>query len=122
MKKWMILGFSCLAFVFVVNNVYAIKMIQPINTTPDEYLDCGVWAYTPHKSGSNVVATGEISCDTNHSTLRVVAGVRDSTYRYHSSSKYCYNTNYCVTTASLSHVADREWQGDVSGYVGSWNA
>jgi hypothetical protein len=42
MKKWMILGFSCLAFVFVVNNVYAIKMIQPINTTPDEYLDCGV--------------------------------------------------------------------------------
>ena len=38
--------------------------IQPL-----EPLDCGVWAYNPVKSGSNVNGKGEISCATNHASL-----------------------------------------------------
>jgi len=87
--------------------------------------DCGVWAYDPVKSGSYVNGKAEVSCATNHSSLRVVAGIRDSpNNRYTSEQKICYNTNYCSVTASLSYYSGRSWQADVSGYVTdiSWQA
>lgn len=92
---------------------------------PDLPLDCGVWAYNPVKSGSNVNGKGEVSCTTNHLSLRVVAGLRDRTgSRYISKTKTCYGTNYCTVTATLSYFPGREWQTDVSGYVSdiSWQA
>ncbi len=95
---------------------------QPPANNPDIPIDCGVWAYNPVRSGSNVNGTGEVSCATVHATLRVVAGLRDSNNRYTSRQKYCYNTNYCSTTATLTYYAGRQWQTDVSGYVGSWQA
>ncbi len=111
-----LLGLLCF-----VNNADASAM-RTAGITPLEYLDCGVWAYQPYRSSSNVIASGEVSCATNHATLHVVAGLRDNTYRYTSVSKYCYNTNYCSTSVKLSYVAGRQWQSDVSGYVGSWQA
>lgn len=91
---------------------------------PDLPLDCGVWAELPKKSGSNVNGKGEVSCATNHSSLRVVAGLRDSMNRYISKTKTCYGANYCTVTATLSYVSGRQWQTDVSGYVSdiSWQA
>ncbi len=93
-------------------------------TTPYAPRDCGVWAYDPAKSGSNVNGKAEVSCASNHASLRVVAGLRDSAGRYISKSKTCYNTNYCSITATLTYVANRDWQTDVSGYVTdiSWSA
>jgi hypothetical protein len=91
---------------------------------PDLPLDCGVWAELPKKSGANVEGKGEVSCATNHSSLRVVAGLRDWTGRYTSKTKTCYGTNYCNVTATLSYFSGRQWQTDVSGYVSdiSWQA
>jgi hypothetical protein len=86
-------------------------------------LDCGVWAYDPVRSGSNVNGTGEISCSTAHSSLKVVAGLRDWTDRYTSKVKTCYNTDYCSVTATLSYSPGRQWITDVSGYMGTyWQA
>lgn len=94
----------------------------PVN--PDAPLDCGVWAYNPVRFGSNVNGQGEVSCLTNHSSLRVTAGLRDWTGRYTSKVKTCYNTSYCSVTATLSYSPGRQWQTDVSGYVSdiSWQA
>lgn len=120
MKKKII--FICFAITLLLffANLSPVKAFDQTNIFPDEYIDCGVWAYDPHKSGSNVVATGEVSCSTNHPSLRVVAGLRDNTYRYTSASQQCYNTSYCVVSVTLSYVSGRQWQSDVSGYVGSW--
>lgn len=111
-----------IAMLFVlVPSVIAAPLGNSI-VTPDVPLDCGVWPDLPYKSGSVVVGTGEVSCDTAHPNLRVVAGIRDSSGRYWSVERQCYNTDYCSVSASLSYVSGRQWQTDVSGYVGSWNA
>lgn len=91
---------------------------------PDAPLDCGVWALNPVKEGTIVKGEGEVSCATNHASLRVVAGLRDWTGRYSSKTKTCYNASYCTVTATLSYSSGRQWQTDVSGYVSdiSWQA
>lgn len=105
------------------SRVLADTRSQPL-FEPDVPSDCGVWAYNPVRSGSNVNGKAEVACDTNHSSLRVVAGLRDWTNRYTSKTKTCYNTDYCTTTATLSYSPGRQWKTDVSGYVSDipWQA
>lgn len=121
MKKILITVLVLLGLTFISSDVNASKS-QASGVIPLEYLDCGVWAYQPHRAGSNVSASGEVSCATNHAVLHVVAGLRDNTYRYNGVEKYCYNTDYCSASVSLSYSSARQWQSDVSGYVGSWQA
>ena len=93
--------------------------------TPDEPTDCGVWAYNPVRSGSSVNGKGEISCATNHPSLKVGVQVCDWTGRCTSPAvtKTCSNTNYCSATASLSYSSARQWKTAVSGYQGTaWQA
>lgn len=89
---------------------------------PDEYLDCGVWAYDPVHIGGNIYGSGVVSCATAHASLRVVAGIRDSNNHYSSRQNYCYNTSTCSISASLPYTSGLNWQTDVSGYVGAWQA
>jgi len=97
------------------SGVLAGSEYQPPN--PNVPVDCGVWADNPKKSGTSVNGKAEVSCASNHSSLKVVAGLRDWTGRYTTKTKTCYNTYYCTTTAILSYSPGRQWQTDVSGYV-----
>ncbi len=90
--------------------------------SPKEPLDCGVWAYNPVRSGSNVIGKGEISCATAHPWLRVVTELQDWTGRYNIKDKYCYGASYCSTTATLSYSPGRQWMTMVSGYMNGWQA
>lgn len=100
----------------------------PLPPSPDALLDCGIWAYNPVRSGSNVNGKGEISCASNHPMLKVVAGLGNNDANpnrphYTSKVKICYNTNYCSVTASLPYVSGLCWSTDVSGYQGTdWQA
>ncbi len=92
---------------------------------PDEPQDCGVWAYNPYHNpgGSYVYATSFVSCDSVHSTLRVVAELVDSSGRLHRTEKTCYNTTICTAPQNrLTYIGRRYYQERVSGYVGGWNA
>jgi len=106
---------------FSVNCVHA-SFDSNHGTTPDEYLDCGVWAYDPVHIGSSVYGSAAVSCATAHATLRVVAGIRDSNNHYNSKEKYCYNASSCSISASLPYASGLNWKTDVSGYVGAWQA
>jgi hypothetical protein len=112
---------STICFTFKVPPVSA-NSLYGGTITPDEALDCGVWAYTPYQTGTSVVGLAEVSCASKHSSIRVVAGLRDSAGRYNSTSKTCYNTSTCQVSTTLSYIGPRTWQTDVSGYVSSWNA
>ncbi len=92
---------------------------------PDEPIDCGVWAWNPRRSidGSYVYATSFVSCDSVHSTLRVVAELVDTGGRLHRTEKTCYSTTRCTAPQNrLSYIGRRYYTERVSGYVGSWNA
>ena len=115
---------TLLIFAIVVIVLSLFPSVVLADTGPLPPVDCGVWAYNPVRSGSNVNGKAEVSCLTNHQSLRVVAGLRDWTGRYISKAKTCYNINYCSTSATLSYSPGRQWQTDVSGYVSdiSWQA
>lgn len=104
------------------SNVLADSGLQP--PSPNVPIDCGVWAYNPSRSGSNVNGKGEVSCSSNHASLKVTAGLRDWTGRYTTKTKTCYNAIDCNITATLSYSSGRQWQTDVSGYVNDipWQA
>jgi len=104
--------------------VFAKASLSVVPTViPYVAIDCGVTAYDPVRSGSYVKGMGEISCYTSHSSLKVVAGIKDWTNRYTSITKTCYSASACSITAQLSHSSGRQWITDVSGYMGtSWQA
>ena len=119
--------------VFIVTIIVVLLSLSPSGALadagpqppqPNVPNDCGVWAYNPQRSGSNVNGKSEVSCASNHSSLRVVSGLRDWTNRYTSKTKTCYNTDYCTVTATLSYSPNRQWKTDVSGYVSDipWQA
>ncbi|HOJ01276.1 MAG TPA: hypothetical protein PLL88_06610 [Anaerolineaceae bacterium] len=125
MKNIKFLFVLLLGMLFVGSSPIPVKADSsiPADNEPKVPLDCGVWAYDPVRSGSYVNGTGEISCATVHSSLKVVVGLKDWTNRYTSTTKTCYSTSYCSTTASLSYSPGRQWITDVSGYMGSyWQA
>jgi len=124
LRKSLLLGTIIVVFLSLLPTVALAEAGPQPPIDPDLPLDCGVWAWDPVKSGTNVNGKGEVSCATNHSSLRVVSGLRDWTGRYTSKTKTCYGANYCTVTATLSYSSGRQWQTDVSGYVSdiSWQA
>ncbi|MGV8026227.1 MAG: hypothetical protein AB2L18_06710 [Anaerolineaceae bacterium] len=121
-KKYILIMFFSLILIGSSSIPVKADSLTPTDE-PKIPLDCGVWAYDPVRSGSYVNGTGEISCSTVHSSLKVVVGLKDWTNRYTSTTKTCYNTSYCSTTATLSYSPGRQWITDVSGYMGTyWQA
>lgn len=121
MKKLIILAVLTFIFAFPVMNVNASTSANDVDS-PEEEVDCGIWAYDPVHVGSNVQGTGLVSCATAHPSLRVVAGIRDSKGHYNSVEKRCYNASNCSVTATLPYISEIFWKADASGYVGTWNA
>src|SRR5215211_6868596 len=80
---------NLLIFAIVVIVLSLFPSVVLADTGPLPPVDCGVWAYNPVRSGSNVNGKAEVSCLTNHQSLRVVAGLRDWTGRYISKTKTC---------------------------------
>jgi hypothetical protein len=80
-------------------------------------IDCGVDATNPKKSNGKVKGTATISCDTKHSSLKIVVQVLDSNGTPGGfATKICYNADSCSATGSLPFKSGRYWATAASGY------